>query len=105
MSILNLTSSIRYTSSGRKRNTSAFKKARKKPEKYAEYTELLYRQEQQYKSLMKEANGAKSGNPTPRKEPLQYTGDLLVGIATMHKSNAVPVSSRQQAIDITNMAK
>ena len=26
--------------------------------------------------------------PPPRKE---YTGDLIVGIATMHKSNAVPV--------------
>tara|TARA_R110002153_G_scaffold3244_19_gene15984 strand:+ start:19169 stop:19456 length:288 start_codon:yes stop_codon:yes gene_type:complete len=34
-----------------------------------------------------------------------YTGSLITGIATMHKSNAVPVTSRQQAIDISNMRR
>ena len=42
---------------------------------------------------------------TPRREPQRYTGTLIRGIATMHKSNAVPVTSDQQAIDISRMAK
>ena len=40
-----------------------------------------------------------------RREPQQYTGTLVRGIATMHKSNAVPVISDQQAVDISRMAK
>lgn len=34
-----------------------------------------------------------------------YTGDLIKGIATMHKSNAVPVINKEQAIDISNMRR
>ena len=35
----------------------------------------------------------------------EYTGDLIKGIATMHKSNLVPVSNQQDAIDIANMRR
>lgn len=42
---------------------------------------------------------------TPRKESTKYTGDKLVGIATMHKSNMVPVFKRQDAIDIAQMRR
>lgn len=35
----------------------------------------------------------------------QYTGDLVIGIATMHKSNAVPIISQEQAIDIAKMRR
>lgn len=34
-----------------------------------------------------------------KKQPLMYTGTKLLGIATMHKSNAVPVFSKQQAME------
>lgn len=34
-----------------------------------------------------------------------YTGDLVKGIATMHKSNAVPVISKNEAISISNMRR
>jgi hypothetical protein len=34
-----------------------------------------------------------------------YTGTKVMGIATMHKSNAVPVFSDQEAIDISNMRR
>ena len=34
-----------------------------------------------------------------------YTGTKVKGIATMHKSNAVPVFSDQEAIDISNMRR
>jgi hypothetical protein len=34
-----------------------------------------------------------------------YTGDKVKGIATMHKSNAVPVFSDEQAVDISRMRR
>ena len=34
-----------------------------------------------------------------------YTGDKILGIATMHKSNAVPVFSDDQAKDISKMRR
>jgi hypothetical protein len=44
------------------------------------------------------------GNATVR-EPKVYTGTKVKGIATMHKSNAVPVFSDQEAIDISKMRR
>ena len=44
------------------------------------------------------------GNAT-LKPPKVYTGDKVKGIATMHKSNAVPVFSDEQAIDISKMRR
>ena len=41
-----------------------------------------------------------------KKESPKYTGDLIEGIATMHKSNAVPVmKGTNQAIDIARMRR
>ena len=41
-----------------------------------------------------------------KKESTRYTGDLIVGIATMHKSNAVPVMrGTDQAKEISNMRR
>jgi len=41
-----------------------------------------------------------------KKPPQQYTGDLIVGIATMHKSNAVPVMrGTKQAEEIARMRR
>ena len=37
--------------------------------------------------------------------PKVYTGTKVKGIATMHKSNAVPVFSDEQAIDISKMRR
>jgi len=44
------------------------------------------------------------GNAT-LKEPKVYTGTKVKGIATMHKSNAVPVFSDEEAIDISRMRR
>lgn len=44
------------------------------------------------------------GNAT-LKPAKQYTGTKVKGIATMHKSNAVPVFSDEQAIDISRMRR
>lgn len=42
-----------------------------------------------------------------RKASNVYTGNELLGIATMHKSNAVPIrkDDKQAAIDISNMRR
>lgn len=41
------------------------------------------------------------------KQPKIYTGDEIVGIATMHKSNAVPIrkDNKQAAIDVSSMRR
>jgi len=43
---------------------------------------------------------------TPRQEPKVYSGERkLLGIATMHKSNMVPVFAKQDAEDIAKMRR
>lgn len=40
-----------------------------------------------------------------KKETIKYTGTLIKGIATMHKSNAVPVINEEQMQDISRMRR
>lgn len=42
---------------------------------------------------------------TDRGESTKYTGTLVKGIATMHKSNAVPVISEEQAVEVATMRR
>ena len=52
--------------------------------------------------------GTSMGAITPKQEPMQYTGERkLIGIATMHKSNAVPIfeDDKEHAIDIARMRR
>ena len=42
---------------------------------------------------------------TFKREKKVYTGDAMIGIATMHKSNSVPVFSQQDAKDISKMRR
>lgn len=37
--------------------------------------------------------------------PKVYTGDKMLGIATMHKSNSVPVFRKEDAVDISKMRR
>ena len=46
-----------------------------------------------------------SGKPALKKEAPKYTGDLVKGIAQTHKSNAVPVISQQEILDIRHMRR
>lgn len=41
----------------------------------------------------------------PKKESQKYTGTLIKGIATMHKSNAIPIISQEQAIEVATMRR
>lgn len=34
-----------------------------------------------------------------------YTGDKIIGIGTLHKSNAVPIFSEQEAVEISRMRR
>ena len=96
--------SLNYTTSGRKRRRLRVKKnspktfvaSTTKPKTYADV-----RRETDIKYPSRDD----SIGSTPRREPQQYTGTFVRGIATMHKSNAVPVTSDQQAVDIARMAK
>ena len=73
--------------------------------------ELDREHRQKYPSLMEQSmkngtfNTGMDGKGT-KKEPMKYTGDLIQGIATMHKSNAVPVmKGTDQAKDIARMRR
>lgn len=44
------------------------------------------------------------GNAT-KQDPLMYTGTNMLGISTLHKSNAVPVFSQEEAEDMANMRR
>lgn len=41
----------------------------------------------------------------PKKEPLQYTGNAVIGIAVQHKSCLQPIFSQESAIDSAKMRR
>ena len=112
--------SLRYDPTGRKRKNHALKSTkRKKPintgpmkidpsvldrqKKAAEFKEKYpSMMEQQMKAGTWLKNGAGGGT---KKESPKYTGTLVKGIATMHKSNAVPIISQEEATDIARMRR
>lgn len=46
-----------------------------------------------------------TGAPCTKKDPQKYTGTAIKGIGTMHKSNAVPIFTDEQAIEIATMRR
>jgi len=106
--------SLRYDIHGRKRKKHASNRVKKKPIEFKPMTievssldKLRAQQAVQYKSLMEEymESGNYPKSDTSKKETMKYTGTLVKGIATMHKSNAVPVISQQEAEDISKMRR
>lgn len=95
-----------YSYSGKRRKTR-----KPKGEVYSKYQKPAFRpleaplyahrsSETQYRSV------TDISSHTARQEPLQYTGQRrLIGIATMHKSNAVPVFEREEAMEIAKMRR
>ena len=108
--------SLRYGPTGKKRKNHAANRIKKQPVEFKKHIakpnqlqQLREQQSKQYKSLMEEymANGnwhELSGDCTKKENPV-YTGTLIKGIATMHKSNAVPVISKEEATDISKMRR
>lgn len=72
-------------------------------DKFVEYTpkETYVRETPNYPSL----STSSSTHTTARQEPKQYTGDYITGIATMHKSNLVPVSRGIDPKDYAQMRR
>ena len=112
MGYLNLSSSLRYGPTGKRRKTKAFTTKSKR----TIYNELIATQQRQYEQVVKEVaqeypslvSNRSNGNPTPKIEPMQYTGERkLLGIAAMHKSNLVPVfeEDKNYAKDLARMRR
>ena len=99
---LNLGNSLNYTSSGRKRHKLPAKKAapKRKFEPYVPKTTYI-RETPNYPSVTSAPSADSCAKPTR----VSYTGTLVKGIATMHKSNAVPIINDQEATDIANMRR
>jgi hypothetical protein len=60
----------------------------------------VYRRETQYVPSLDTGAGVAA-----KSESTKYTGTLVKGIATMHKSNAVPVIDQEQAKEISRMRR
>ena len=101
------TNSLRYDMQGRKR------KARKaRGEVFKKYTPPAFQPLRSASGPVRRDEGVvyKSAEDTgpialARPESQKYTGTLVKGIATMHKSNAVPVIDQEQATDISSMRR
>jgi hypothetical protein len=69
-----------------------------------------YRETQRIPSLSEENAVSKlqtirGHSQTPRAEPKIYTGSKLIGIGMLHKSNLVPIFSKEEAEDQANMRR
>ena len=58
------------------------------------------RETKTYESFKGESSGIAA-----KAERKEYTGTLIKGIATMHKSNAVPIIDKEHATEIANMRR
>ncbi len=47
----------------------------------------------------------KIANNGIKRDTTQYTGDYIIGIGTMHKSNMVPITRKEDAIAIAQMRR
>ena len=104
---LKFSNTLNYDMSGRKR-----KKRTPKGEVYGKYRpewkpmEAISGPVRRDEGVVyKSADMTKASSVAPRNEPQRYTGTLVKGIATMHKSNAVPVIDQQQATEISQMRR
>jgi hypothetical protein len=81
-----------------------FATSKPKKKEFVEYKhkETFTRETQEYPSFKSTSCTA---HATAKAESKRYTGTLVKGIATMHKSNAVPVISQQEAEDISKMRR
>ena len=71
-----------------------------------EATTSYRRETPNYPSASISSSGADAyASSTARKEPQRYTGTLIKGISTMHKSNAVPIIDEREAKEHASMRR
>jgi hypothetical protein len=67
---------------------------------------LVYKLEVPEQRSTKQYKSVDTGQgSTAKAQPKIYTGDKMMGIGTMHKSNMVPIFSDQEAKDISTMRR
>lgn len=92
--------SNRHTADGRRKAKSSTKSARQLTKGVRSNAPEPYRrQTTEYRSAPDTVGVA------PRVDAMQYTGRLVKGIGTLHKSNAVPVINQQEMIDLARMRR
>ena len=62
-------------------------------------------QSKRHKEMYPSADMTSGSDACAKREPMKYTGTLIKGIATMHKSNAVPVIDEEHMKDIARMRR
>lgn len=97
--------SATYQRRRRKHNAAMRKSSRKAEFKPIETTTgLVIRDGADHRSIpSRGVHGVKDLGT--RKESPKYTGTLVKGISTLHKSNAVPVISKEEAIEHSQMRR
>ena len=94
--------SMRHTASGRKKKVNYWTSKKKKQPEFKEYTPN-YSYARGDTSHIKSAESSNFNTSLPEKKT--YTGTLVKGISTMHKSNAVPIIDEQEAKDHASMRR
>ncbi len=115
-----------FTTTGKKKTKQKFKsaahaaKARENAENWKQLMEK-YDVKPNKKATVIKSNSSRVNRPgsdtrhipsldtssgTAVKKPIQqYTGDAMIGIGQLHKSNAVPIFSQADVIDISKMRR
>lgn len=57
-----------------------------------------------YKTGPRMTSDTVAGNGNKR-EAQRYTGTYIIGAATMHKSNCIPITNKEQAIEVSQMRR
>lgn len=93
--------SMKHTPSGRKKKYDAWSTKKSKPAAFKPLTATFsYRGDDVYYP-----SADSGGCETTKTDSPSYTGTLVKGIGTMHKSNAVPVIDEQQMKDLASMRR
>jgi hypothetical protein len=91
---------MRHYANGRKKKYNAW------TTKKREYTFTEYVPSQPYRRETAEYKSLDTGcGNTTKVEPKKYTGTLVKGISTMHKSNAVPIIDEKEAKEHASMRR
>lgn len=100
------TQSATYQRRRKKHNAAMRTRKRKAEFKPMETTAgLVIRDGADHNSIPSRGVSNVSSNSGLRKESPKYTGTLIKGISTLHKSNAVPVISKEEAIEHSQMRR
>jgi len=92
--------SMGHTVSGRKKKVTRRKNVSSKVGHITNISRPAYR-----RSTPEYASSAETTGVAARVEPPRYTGTLVKGIGTMHKSNAIPIIDEEQMRDLARMRR